>query len=178
MAFYHGREMDKNPLLDKEFSLVAATQSDVIDLYSWFSDQHSISRWGGPGFEYPMSQSAFLSALRVEELASYWVEDSMGQKVAFGQFYERLGRHHLGRLVVAEHQRGRGLGKQLVLLLLERSLQSLDIDVEQQEASLFVMQDNPAAIQCYQSLGFTNATYPGGIPGNMSNCDYMIKPLR
>jgi RimJ/RimL family protein N-acetyltransferase len=58
--------------------------------------------------------------------------------------------HWLGHLIVRPEHRGRGVGKTLVLGLLERAFQCYDA----QRVSLVVFPDNRAAIACYCRCGF------------------------
>ena len=169
--------MDKNPVLTSQYRLVPAKEPEVLALYQWFSNQKQISSWGGPGFDYPMSEQAFLANLRINELASYWLKDRQDKVLGFGQFYPRLHKYHLGRLVISPESRGEGLGKQLVQLLLEEAKQGISLPGLEPHASLFVLRDNPVAIKCYQSLGFVEQTYPGEIPAGLNNCAYMTKAL-
>lgn len=170
--------MDKNPVLESGLRLVAVKEQDAFSLYQWFSDLKQISSWGGPGFDYPMTQEAFLGVLRVNELSSYWLEDNSGTRMGFGQFYNRLNRYHLGRLVISPEQRGKGMGKSLVLALLESAPDHIELEGNVREASLFVMRNNPAAFNCYTSLGFAETPYPGPIPGDLKDCAYMVKPMQ
>ena len=167
--------MDKNTLLDVRIE--AATLENSVELYHWFNSEKEISTWGGPGFKYPMSETDFIAVLRTAEIDSYWLVDAEGEKLGFGQFYPRLNRYHLGRLVVSPHQRGKGLGKALVRSLLELAPQKIQLQGGKEEASLFVFRDNSAAVKCYQSLGFVKKTYPGPIPGDLDGCDYLVKVM-
>ena len=164
--------MDQHLVSVTDLKLASAQVDELGQLYSWFSNEPEISQWGGPGFEYPMSPEAFAAAVKVSELASFWLTDGDQNVLGFGQFYVRLGRHHLGRLVINPAYRSNGLGKLLVQKLIEQAHQQQQASGE----SLFVLRHNVAAIKCYQSLGFDFADYPEQIPGNLANCDYMIRP--
>lgn len=150
--------------------LVSATSDHILVIKGWFNSFAEIHTWGGPQMTYPMSEKTFLALLTQPHLNSYVLVDETDQLLAFGQHYMRLDRWHLGRLAVKPKCRGQGLGKVLVTELLEAaSKQQAAI-----EASLFVFPDNLAAYGCYQSLGFVETDYPGGVPGNMPNCIYMV----
>ena len=169
--------MDKNTILNNELKLISAHATDVVALYDWFADEKQIASWGGPGFTYPMSPEDFLNTLKLEELASFWMVNSKGDKIGFCQFYMRLQRYHLGRLVVSPEHRGKGLGQVLVTLLLQQVQEHSPDQQALPQASLFVLKDNPAAIGCYLSLGFVETPYPEAIPGGLENCAYMVKDL-
>jgi ribosomal protein S18 acetylase RimI-like enzyme len=81
----------------------------------------------------------------------------------------RVGRCHLSRLAVAPAHRGRGLGTQLIEMLLREAKKTLGIT----QSSLFVHVTNTSAIALYERLGFTRSPYPE--PGlEIPNSYYMI----
>lgn len=69
--------------------------------------------------------------------------------------------------------RGVGVGKRLVskLMVAGRSLFSCD------ECSLFVFRENIPAYECYKSMGFVVADYPGDMP-HADVCYYLTRPLQ
>ncbi|MFT5135074.1 MAG: ribosomal protein S18 acetylase RimI-like enzyme [Arenicella sp.] len=89
--------------------------------------------------------------------------------LAFGQFYQRLDKCHLARLLVAPKQRGKGLAKVLINLLSELGRQSFVLAGD----SLFVLPENLAAVQVYTSIGFEVVNYPGQHP--LDDHLYMIR---
>jgi len=139
------------------------------ELMRWFPDSHATTVWGGPGFRFPFSESTFREDARIDSLASRGLHDVEGNFVGFGQFYERVGRCHLGRLVIAPDRRGEGLGTALVRALCVEGSQSLDLDT----FSLFVLPGNERATRLYAKLGFVTATYPEPSP-LFVDCVYMV----
>ena len=152
--------------------LIAATEADIDRLMSWFPTKQSIDIWGGPNFRYPFTPDTFHEDVRWKEMGSYCLVDSRDDMLAFGQFYERHSRINLARLVVSPQQRGKGLGKQLVSLLLDRGPTSFPL----KEFSLYVYEDNHPAMACYAGLGFAEHAYPDDdeMP---DNCIYMTRPV-
>ncbi|WP_444929263.1 GNAT family N-acetyltransferase [Microbulbifer sp. SSSA002] len=61
--------------------------------------------------------------------------------LAFGQYYQHLGRGHLSRLIVSPNHRGAGLGRALVVQLAQTGTRALDAI----ECSLFVLRTNLAS---------------------------------
>jgi ribosomal protein S18 acetylase RimI-like enzyme len=155
----------------EDVKFVRATLQDVQQIKAWFTNQQDLSYWGGPGLRYPITLGVFLQQTRWQELASYSLVSVEGELLAFGQFYVRLGKHHLGRLAVSPHHRNRGLGKLLVGSLITQAQN----EQLASGASLFVMADNLPAVACYQSLGFRDSVYPEELPGGLQNCTYMIR---
>lgn len=89
--------------------------------------------------------------------------------MAFGQYYLRLERFHLGRLVVNPNLRGQGIASNLThqLSVLGES------DLKTDSCSLFAPEHNKSAIQTYTKLGFSMTDYPEEI--SLENCIYMVK---
>ncbi len=149
-----------------------ATESDINLLMSWFPTERSVDIWGGPKFRYPFTPQSFQEDVRWREMDSYNSVDPSGEMLAFGQMYERHGRINLARLVVAPEQRGQGLGKRLVALLMDRGREGFPLD----EFSLYVHKDNHAARACYVSMGFEDSAYPDG-DELADTCIYMTRPV-
>lgn len=152
--------------------LVSSSETHIAELLTWFKTPQEIYTWGA--ITRLMSVDEFTQHLRASHLNSYSLVDDEPDLHAFGQYYLRLNRLHLGRLVVNPEHRGKGLAKILITKLIDKAFEQQGA----KEASLFVFRDNLAAYHCYQSLGFVEQEYPGGIPGNMQNCAYMILPER
>jgi ribosomal protein S18 acetylase RimI-like enzyme len=155
----------------EKLQLVASNEQLLRVIHPWFTNLEEIYTWGGPAMRYPMPIEAFVQTLQAPHLRSYALVDQDANLLAFGQHYVRLGRHHLGRLVVNPQERGRGLGKILVTNLLAKA----GLDRSATGASLFVFASNVVAYRCYQALGFAEAIYPEAMPANMDNCLYMVR---
>jgi len=149
--------------------LTQPTDPNFIELMSWFSTEEELSVWSGPDFRYPFDLSSFKSDLKLDSLKSFSLISTEGNLLAFGQYYLRLGRCHLGRLVVNPNLRGQGIASHLIqkLSILGKS------DLNTDSCSLFVLGHNKSAIQAYTKLGFSMADYPDEIP--LDNCFYMVK---
>lgn len=136
---------------------------------SWFNDEQALFSWAGPGFGYPFDDASFTADLHLDELSSFALTSDTSELLAFGQFYARLGKCHMARLVVSPHHRGQGLAAELLRLLCERGSRELGTE----GFSLFVLEDNAAAIAAYRKFGFEIARYPETMPAD--NCVYMAK---
>lgn len=156
-------------MANQELQLSQAKDTDRKILMSWFQDRQSCQQWGGPQFRFPYTSSSFLADCAWQDHSSYVLKDSHNCLLGFGQFYQRAGRCHLARLVIAPDKRGRGLGKVLVKALMAEGCKQLQLS----ECSLFVLKHNAAAKACYLSLGFQPAEYPEPIP-ELAGCDYLI----
>lgn len=149
--------------------LIKQTELHIKEMMTWFSDESSLRQWSGPGFRFPFEQQSFSEDLKLTKLDSYSLVDESGQLVAFGQFYLRKGKCHLGRLVVSPNHRGKGAAHVLMQALIELGCRELQV----KSSSLFVLADNHSAIKAYQKEGFDFAEYPEEIP--LENCLYMVK---
>jgi ribosomal-protein-alanine N-acetyltransferase len=98
-------------------------------------------------YPFPWSEGIFRDCLRVGYLCR--VAEDAGQIVSYGIVAMGAGEAHILNLCVAGHMRGRGIGRRMLQLLLERSQQA-----GMQDVFLEVRPSNPHAIALYQSLGF------------------------
>lgn len=139
--------------------LITTTQNQFRQLMSWFPDRRSCELWASPAFPFPFTETIFMEHVH-PELPSFSLMGDDQEWLGFGQYYLRVGRCHLARLVIAPQHRGHGLGAFLVRGLCRRGGRKLGIG----ECSLFVLPDNLPAARLYRRLGFAEATYPGEIP--------------
>ncbi|MCV6611270.1 MAG: GNAT family N-acetyltransferase [Amphritea sp.] len=152
--------------------LIKVTESHLQSMMEWFPDQQTLKDWAGPGFRYPYDEMTFREDLNLDQLVSRALVSDGGELLGFGQFYSRLGRCHLGRLVVNPGCRGQGVVDELINQLAALGMPALQTT----ECSLFVLQHNRAAVHAYQRNGFEQADYPEQSP--MDNCIYMVKTER
>ena len=158
---------------DAGWTLVAATETDIDEVMTWFPDARSVAIWGGPGFRYPFTGATFREDCRLDRMESFSLRNREGRLAAFGQAYERYGRGHLARLVSNPEYRGRGAGKQLVNMIVA----ALDERHAYEEYSLFVYRDNAPAFQCYLATGFVVTDYPADAPLR-DECYFLTKKRR
>ena len=121
--------------------LVIPELAHVSTMMTWFDSEQAVQDWAGPHFTYPYDQERFVTGLQLDKLTSFALLTEQGKLVGFGQYYLRLGRCHLGRLVVTPCQRGQGVASTLLTQLSE--LGKADLAVS--ECSLFVLAHNDAA---------------------------------
>ncbi len=146
----------------------AVYDDDITELMTWFSNDDQVRRWGGPSFRYPFTKEQFIIDLKLNELYSFGIFDNQ-RLIAFGQYYNRLDRCHLGRLVVSPRWRKRGVGTALIEKLCTSGQQALGLS----SYSLFVLRNNHSAVRLYQRCGFKEADYPETI--SIPDCLYMIR---
>jgi ribosomal protein S18 acetylase RimI-like enzyme len=139
-------------------------------LMAWFPDGRAVRQWGGPTFRFPFTVETFRKDCRLDTIPARQIVSANRTLLAFGRYYLRLGRCHLGHLVVSPTMRGRGLGRELVERLCADGARRLSCD----EYSLFVWQDNQAALRLYRGLGFVEARYPEPSPA-LNGMLYMVR---
>jgi ribosomal protein S18 acetylase RimI-like enzyme len=151
--------------------LVSATETHLLELMNWFTDQKSCIIWGGPQFRYPFTTATFRQDTRYDDVPSFSFVGDDGELLGFGQYYPRVGRCHLARLAVSPGQRGRGLGEMLVRELCRRGCRDLGTNC----CSLFVVAENAPALRLYTRLGFVAVPYPEKTPCVEGHI-YMVAP--
>jgi len=98
-------------------------------------------------YAFPWSEGIFRDCLRVGYLCR--VAELEGDIVSYGIVAMGAGEAHILNLCVAGKLRGRSVGRQMLMLLLERARQA-----GMTEAFLEVRPSNTLAIALYQSVGF------------------------
>ena len=154
---------------EQPFTVSPVLQIHLIEMMSWFADQEQLDQWAGPNFRYPFDLESFTEDLRLQALDSLCLIDNKSRLVAFGQVYERVGRCHLGRLVVSPRFRGQGA----VAVLMNELIRVGTAKFATSECSLFVLEDNKGAIRAYEKAGFKTTEYPEPMP--LENTRYMVK---
>lgn len=152
--------------------LTTPSNAHIDALMQWFPDAASVAIWS-PSTSFPFTdRGRFIKESKLGELPSYMLVDAHDTPLAFGQYYERLGCCHLGRLVVAPERRGAGLGGELIALLMARGSAELGTA----RCSLFVLAFNTAARRLYTRLGFAETPYPEAMP--LPDCLYLTLPYQ
>lgn len=141
------------------FVLDTVASDDVDEVMGWFGDAASVDIWGGPAFRFPFTRETFHEDCRWQDFSTYCMRGNE-QLLAFGQLGERYRRAHLARLIANPTMRGQGIGKQLIMLMLDKAREAYD----HTECGLFVYKHNRPAYHCYRSVGFEVQNYPDDAP--------------
>lgn len=149
--------------------LIPPQESHLVQMLNWFESEKALRDWAGPDFRFPFDLVSFTDDLQLNTLNSLVLISTEGEFLGFGQFYLRVTRCHLARLVVNPRLRGKGYAPILIEQLCEIAHKKLKLE----EYSLFVFADNQSAIKSYTRCGFAVANYPGEIP--LTNCLYMVR---
>ncbi|MEN1728362.1 MAG: GNAT family N-acetyltransferase [Pseudomonadota bacterium] len=143
------------------------TDDSFMTTLRWFRDETELRQWAGPNFRFPFDEQSFKADLTVKSLASRVLLSEQQELLAFGQYYGRLDRCHLGRLAVSPEHRGQGVAATLMGALIDEGRTVLDVA----EASLFVLANHESALRAYRRFGFGEADYPEQLP--LENCLYL-----
>lgn len=132
-------------------SLRAPITTDYDVIVSWILDASACARWAGPQLRFPFVAEELPELLGVGHVHSYSMVTPDNVLIGFGQFWLRDKKTvHLGRIIVAPHKRGHGLGTALCKLLIAEALHTTSAE----KVTLRVYRDNPAAFSVYSKLGF------------------------
>jgi len=150
-------------------NLVKTRESHLSQLSTWLTDEAQLIEWAGPNMRYPSDPEILAEDLYSTGWPGYSLISSDQQLLGFGQYYERLERCHLCRLIVSPQHRGKRIVHSLIQLIAAKGMQQLDV----KSCSLFVYHDNVSAIKAYQKVGFTITDYP--VDDGLEACLYMVK---
>ncbi|MFT6896763.1 MAG: ribosomal protein S18 acetylase RimI-like enzyme [Paraglaciecola sp.] len=159
-------QVSKNPM--KSF-LSTPSDKHIREIMTWFANEDQLKIWSGENFRYPFDFSSFKDDLKLTSLNSFSLLCAQSNLLAFGQYYLRAGKCHLGRLVVNPALRGQAIVADLIKHLSITGKKNLQVNA----CSLFVFEHNTSAVKAYEKLGFEVETYAEEIP--LENCVYMVK---
>ena len=131
--------------------------SDYTLLSSWFNSLPDVVQWGGSHVSYPITP-ADLDVMLQEGQSQppsrrCWMVCRGDTPVGHAQLaYDwRDGNIRLGRVVIAPSERGQGLGRPMVTLMIDEAFRTPGI--ERLELNVYTF--NERAIHLYKTLGFT-----------------------
>ena len=134
------------------FSLRQPDTADYVALTSWIPDAKACARWAGPRLGFPFTAADLPGLLSDVGGYSYSLIDGDGGILGFGQHWApKPGAVHLGRIILSPAQRGKGHGRHLCQLLINRAVEVTQAST----VTLRVYRDNAVAIALYTSLGFS-----------------------
>ena len=84
-------------MLRESARLAGTTRDHLRQMMAWFPNGASCALWGGPEFRYPFTEATFVADSRCDKLPTYSLVGDDGTLLGFGQYYDRVGRCHLGR---------------------------------------------------------------------------------
>ncbi len=152
-------------------------ESDAREVARWATSIEEVRRWAGSAGGWPVDASAFRRWHADPDVKPYVMWDGK-MPVGYGEVWtdEAEQEVELARIIVRPAGRGRGVGRRLVRLLLERvSLSGLP------DAFVRVVPENGAALACYRRAGFSPVSesereeYNRGQPVDYAWMHYVLK---
>lgn len=121
-------------------------------LINSIKDARELMQFAGPEFNFPLTEEQIEKSLSDKNRIAFRVVNSSNDstighcEICFKDNFANLGRI----LIMDPTMRGKGIGKQIVTLLLEFILKNS----EQRNVELNVFDFNTNAIKCYEKIGF------------------------
>ncbi len=150
-------------------NLVKTSEAHLYQLLTWVTDEAQLIKWAGPNMRYPSDAKILAKDLYSNGWPGYSLVSNDQQLLGFGQYYERLERCHLCRLIVSPQHRGKRIVQSLIQMIAAIGMQKLGV----KSCSLFVYHNNLSALKAYEKMGFTATDYP--TDDGMDACLYMVK---
>ena len=131
--------------------LLPATKSDIEVILNWIDSEEKAHVWGGLSLRYPFTLETVCEDIRLGEIDTFSLIDKDSNMVGIGQtVHVDNERIHLSRIMISPNHRGKGFGKTIVKLLIEKGIKLFG----DKKISLKVFKDNSVAINLYKKLGF------------------------
>ena len=128
---------------------------DAPVILSWIKDKTDFRKWSADRYSsYPPKPEDMLAQYANDNIFPFTAIDDAGKVI--GHIILRYPDSsktviRLGFIIIDNQLRGKGYGKQM----LELAIQKAQRDYKVQKITLGVFDNNPSAIRCYESVGFT-----------------------
>ena len=132
-------------------------ETDFEIIRNWIADPRSHALWCANRFEYPLSRENFNSVLRDIRIRNgdspFTAAGADGTAMGFFCYslHPDTNEGLLKFVIVDPAARGQGLGRAMLRLAVEYAFEISKADA----VSLRVFTENPRAVRCYESVGFT-----------------------
>lgn len=128
-------------------------RDSYADLISWVDSEETLMQFAGPAFNFPLTPEQLdISLSDKNRIAFKIVSNETNLSIGHSEIYLSEDSAKIGRILIGEvAQRGKGLGQQIVNLLLDYTFSKLGKAI----VELNVFDWNIGAIKCYEKVGFT-----------------------
>jgi RimJ/RimL family protein N-acetyltransferase len=128
-------------------------RENYAGLIGWVDSEEALMQFAGPLLKYPLTAEQLdISLSDKNRLAFQVVDNENNQGIGHAEIYLSPNSAKIGRILIGDKKhRGKGLGQQIVRLLLDFSFTDFNILF----VELNVFDWNTAAIKCYEKAGFT-----------------------
>lgn len=143
---------DNKPVdITRDLHLETADQADVHRIASWVTSETDVLTFAGPSLTYPFTAAEFFKSTAGRRES--FVLRAGSAAVATGALEDRRpGEVRIGRVLVDPGQRGQGLGRAMMQLLINRAAARPGV----RHLTLGVFEGNRPARALYESLGFVD----------------------
>ena len=127
-------------------------KADFNKLISWVDSEEDLIQFAGPIFKFPLTEQQLEKYLEDKSRFAFKViDDESEQTIGHCEIYLTEQSAKFCRILIGDKSfRGRGLGLQIVIILLEKSFTNFDKPF----VELNVFDWNVGAIKCYEKAGF------------------------
>ena len=127
------------------------TSTDFARLISWVNDENILTQFAGPIFQYPLTDKQLYHYLAEPQRRAFKVVHQQRTVGHAEIMLSESGVAKLCRILIGDPEdRGKGLGEQLLSVLIRRCRNKYDV----KEIELNVYRWNTPATRCYQKAGF------------------------
>lgn len=128
-------------------------KKDYSELINSVKSAKDLMQFGGPEFSFPLTEEQIDKTLSNKNRIAFRVANiSNDNTIGHCEIYFYDGFAKLGRiLIMDQNQRGKGIGEQMVTLLLQYIFENR----KERNIELNVFDFNIGAQKCYEKVGFT-----------------------
>ncbi|MBL0736507.1 GNAT family N-acetyltransferase [Flavobacterium sp. GN10] len=128
-------------------------KKDYSELINSVKSAKDLMQFGGPEFSFPLTEEQIDKTLSNENRIAFRVANiSNDNTIGHCEIYFYDGFAKLGRILIMDQsQRGKGIGEQMVTLLLQYIFENR----KERNIELNVFDFNIGAQKCYEKVGFT-----------------------
>lgn len=130
---------------------------DAKFIVNWMKDEYSFRQWSADRYPtYPITAQDMNHYYdKDKENNGIWGMTAFNESGVLGHFTMRFTDEEkkiirLGFVIIDDEKRGQGYGKEMLRLAIRFAFDFVHAD----KITLGVFENNPAAIRCYQSVGF------------------------
>ncbi len=137
----------------KMVQLEKFVKEDYEQLICWIDSAKMLMQFAGPIFVFPLTVAQFDKSLTDANRFAFKVVDSNSKNtIGHAEIYLTDTAAYIGRILVGDKaKRGKGIGEQIVHLLIAHIFSTTDKTI----IELNVFDWNTVAIKCYEKAGFT-----------------------